>query len=105
MIFQTKVQITRLWCFLTFAEAVYVKIPWLKSKNPDTSNSSYGSIEVRPKVARFKFDPFTDNKVLSTYDKTYIRELLQSGKVEKFDNGKWTYINLGKQVELKLRNA
>lgn len=101
-----KSKLAILWARLAGGEAVYVKRTW-KQKNMPTE-----IVSIRVKIARIRFDPFSIDKMMSVVGDGREFYLYNNGTISIFEkysnshneNGKWTYIDLGKRVEHNLKH-
>ncbi len=113
MKFWIKTQITKFWCWLTFADAVYIKMFENDSIRGGISDVNY---VVNVRVARRRFDPFVSMPPLSVIVTMKNEKKNSDNRIRMFtldDNGgirgihesnKWTYVNLGKRVERNLKH-
>lgn len=57
------------------------------------------------RIARWRYDPWTDVKTLVTSHHGVERELNLNGTVGKFDSVKWMYVNKSRRTMQKLRHS
>lgn len=88
--FWLQIQCVKFWCWLTRAEAVYIK---------DLDDHS-----VSVKVMRTKFDPFVDSPDKRVYFRRYGYRICRPNGTVGSGSWLWRYVDQSKHVQQRLSN-